>query len=149
MRATLSDVDRAAQRYAAFEGIAVHQYDTWMALHGHEADGHRTATLPIVSVAGDAVTQKTSSVTVPKKTPVWSQLVFQARKGGVDGLRVTVSGGVYTDPSAMAEAYASKPVYAGLSDAQAEQFQQRIIADPAVGGRLTTQIQQTCGSPTG
>ena len=34
MRATLSDVDRAAQRYAAFEGIAVHQYDTWTALTG-------------------------------------------------------------------------------------------------------------------
>ncbi|MEV0562912.1 hypothetical protein [Dactylosporangium sp. NPDC050588] len=34
MRATLSDVDRAAQRYAAFEGIAVHQYDTWIALTG-------------------------------------------------------------------------------------------------------------------
>jgi hypothetical protein len=34
MRATLSAVDRAAQRYAAFEGIAVHQYDTWMALGG-------------------------------------------------------------------------------------------------------------------
>ncbi|GAB3824979.1 hypothetical protein ACFPIJ_63935 [Dactylosporangium cerinum] len=34
MRATLSAVDSAAQRYAAFEGIAVHQYDTWMALGG-------------------------------------------------------------------------------------------------------------------
>lgn len=32
MRATLRAVDDAAQRYAAFEGIAVHQYDTWMAL---------------------------------------------------------------------------------------------------------------------
>lgn len=34
MRATLREVDTAAQRYAAFEGIAVHQYDTWTALGG-------------------------------------------------------------------------------------------------------------------
>lgn len=34
MRDTLRAVDSAAQRYPAFEGIAVHQYDTWMALTG-------------------------------------------------------------------------------------------------------------------
>ncbi|MDG6104080.1 hypothetical protein Daura_12425 [Dactylosporangium aurantiacum] len=34
MRETLREVDTAAQRYAAFEGIAVHQYDTWAALGG-------------------------------------------------------------------------------------------------------------------
>jgi hypothetical protein len=61
----------------------------------------------------------------------------------------SVQSRVYTDPAAMAEAYASKPVYTGLSDAQVEQYQQRVIADPAFANRLTGQIQQTCGSTTG
>lgn len=56
---------------------------------------------------------------------------------------------VYTDPSAMADAYASKPLYTGLTDAQVEQYQQRVIADPAFAARLTGQIQATCGTPTG
>jgi hypothetical protein len=60
----------------------------------------------------------------------------------------SVQSRVYTDPGAMASAYASRPVYTGLSDAQVEQFQQRVIADPAFANRLTGQIQQTCGSAT-
>ncbi len=60
----------------------------------------------------------------------------------------SVQSRVYTDPGAMAEAYASKPLYTGLSDAQVEQYQQRVIADPAFANRLTGQIQQTCGSST-
>ncbi|MFI5909457.1 hypothetical protein [Dactylosporangium sp. NPDC051541] len=60
---------------------------------GTAKTGSVTATLPVVSVSGDAVVQKTTQVTVPKATPVWSQLVFQSRKAGVDNLQVTVSGG--------------------------------------------------------
>ena len=60
----------------------------------------------------------------------------------------SVQSRVYTDPAAMAEAYAGKPVYTGLSDAQVEQYQRRIIADPAFANRLTGQIQQTCGTAT-
>ncbi|GAA3456421.1 hypothetical protein [Dactylosporangium matsuzakiense] len=60
---------------------------------GTDRSGSVTATLPVVSVTGDAVVQKTSAVTVPKATPVWSQLVFQSRKSGVDNLQVTVTGG--------------------------------------------------------
>ena len=60
----------------------------------------------------------------------------------------SVQSRVYTDPAAMAEAYASKPVYTGLSDALVEQFQQRVIADPEFANRLTAQIQHTCGSAT-
>ena len=41
---------------------------------------------------------------------------------------------------------ASEPVYAGLSDAQVERYQQRLVADLAFAGRLTGRIQQTCGS---
>jgi hypothetical protein len=55
--------------------------------------GSSTATLPVVAVTGDAVVQKTTTVTVPKATPVWSQLVFQSRRAGVDNLQVTVAGG--------------------------------------------------------
>ncbi|MFF5231299.1 hypothetical protein [Dactylosporangium sp. NPDC000521] len=58
----------------------------------------------------------------------------------------SVQSRVYTDPAAMAEAYASKPLYTGLADAQVEQYQQRVIADPAFAGRLTAQIQATCGT---
>ncbi|GAA1513597.1 hypothetical protein GCM10009827_030250 [Dactylosporangium maewongense] len=61
----------------------------------------------------------------------------------------SVQSRVYTDPAAMADAYASKPLYTGLADAQVEQYQQRVIADPAFAERLTAQIQATCGTTTG
>jgi hypothetical protein len=61
----------------------------------------------------------------------------------------SVQSRVYTDPAAMASAYASRPLYTGLSDAQVEQYQQRVIADAAFADRLTGRIQQTCGSATG
>ncbi|WP_327004924.1 hypothetical protein OHA72_59630 [Dactylosporangium sp. NBC_01737] len=35
-----------------------------------------------------------------------------------------------------------------LSDAQVEQYQQRVVADPGFADRLTGQIQLTCGSAT-
>lgn len=78
---------------------------------GTRRTGSQTATLPVVSVTGDAVTQKTSSVTVPKKTPVWSQLVFQARRSGVDDLRITVSGG----PAGLVVSYPQERAYTQLN----------------------------------
>jgi uncharacterized lipoprotein len=53
---------------------------------------------------------------------------------------------VYTDPSAMASAYASEPIYTDLTATQVDEFQQRVIADPAFADRLTQKIQQTCGT---
>ena len=55
---------------------------------------------------------------------------------------------VYTDPSAMAKAFASGPIYQDLTDAQVRDFQQRLLSDPAFAGRLTDQIHQTCGTQT-
>ncbi|GGM09195.1 hypothetical protein ACFFX1_01440 [Dactylosporangium sucinum] len=59
----------------------------------------------------------------------------------------SVQSRVYTDPAAMASAYAAQPRYQGLSDAQIGEFQQRTISDPAFAERLTRQVQQTCGTP--
>ncbi|WP_433085993.1 hypothetical protein ACQP1P_12035 [Dactylosporangium sp. CA-052675] len=53
---------------------------------------------------------------------------------------------VYTDPSAMASAYASRPVYTDLTAAQVDALQQRVISDPAFADRLTRRIQATCGT---
>jgi hypothetical protein len=53
---------------------------------------------------------------------------------------------VYTDPAAMASAYATEPLYTDLTPAQVDEFQQRVIADPAFADRLTQRIQQTCGT---
>lgn len=60
----------------------------------------------------------------------------------------SVQARVYTDPGAMAAAYATKPIYSGLTDAQVEQYQRQIITDHDFAGRLTAQIQHTCGSAT-
>jgi hypothetical protein len=57
----------------------------------------------------------------------------------------SVQSQVYTDPSAMASAYASRPAYTDLTAAQVEEFQQRVIGDPAFADRLTRRIQATCG----
>ncbi|GAA2641540.1 hypothetical protein GCM10010399_89180 [Dactylosporangium fulvum] len=59
----------------------------------------------------------------------------------------SVQSRVYTDPSAMASAYASQPVYQDLTAEQVTEFQQRIVSEPAFADRLTRQIQQTCGTP--
>jgi hypothetical protein len=79
---------------------------------GTKRTGSQTATLPVVSVGGDAITQKTSLVTVPKKTPVWTQLVFQARRSGVEDLRITVSGG----PAGLVVSYPQERAYTQLND---------------------------------
>jgi len=73
--------------------------------------GSVTATLPVVAATGDAVVQKTATVTVPKATPVWQQLVFQSRRSGVDDLRVTVSGG----SAGLAVSYPAGRAYTALS----------------------------------
>jgi hypothetical protein len=78
---------------------------------GTAHSGSVTATLPVVSVTGDAVVQKTSTVTVPKATPVWQQLVFQSRKAGVDDLRITVSGG----PAGLVVSYPAAHAYTALN----------------------------------
>jgi hypothetical protein len=52
---------------------------------------------------------------------------------------------VYTDPSAMASAYASRPIYTDLTTAQVDAFQQRVITDSAFADRLTQRVQATCG----
>ncbi|MFI5909456.1 hypothetical protein [Dactylosporangium sp. NPDC051541] len=57
----------------------------------------------------------------------------------------SVQSQVYTDPAAMASAYASQPLYTDLTAAQVEQFQQRVISDPAFADRLTQRVQATCG----
>jgi hypothetical protein len=59
----------------------------------------------------------------------------------------SVQSQVYTDPNAMASAYASRPLYTDLTDAQVDAFQQRVVSDPAFADRLTQRIQSTCGAP--
>ncbi|MEV6930357.1 hypothetical protein AB0M46_38555 [Dactylosporangium sp. NPDC051485] len=53
---------------------------------------------------------------------------------------------VYTDPGAMASAYASRPIYADLTDAQVDAFRQRLISDPAFAARLTEKMKVVCGT---
>ena len=72
-----------------------------------------TATLPVIASGSDAIVQKTSSVTVPKATPVWSQLVFQARKSGVDNVRITATGG----PAGLKVSYPGDRAYTSLNGA--------------------------------
>ncbi|MFB9447857.1 hypothetical protein Dvina_13365 [Dactylosporangium vinaceum] len=57
----------------------------------------------------------------------------------------SVQSQVYTDPAAMASAYATRPIYTDLTTAQVDEFQQRVISDPAFADRLTQRIQATCG----
>ncbi|MGI5243601.1 hypothetical protein [Dactylosporangium sp. CA-139066] len=60
----------------------------------------------------------------------------------------SVQSQVYTDPNAMASAYASRPIYTDLTDAQVDELQRRVVSDPAFADRLTRRIQATCGSPS-
>ncbi|MER7004402.1 hypothetical protein ABT297_15335 [Dactylosporangium sp. NPDC000555] len=59
----------------------------------------------------------------------------------------SVQSQVYTDPSAMASAYASRPIYTDLTDGQVDDFQRRLTGEPAFADRLTQRIQSTCGTP--
>jgi hypothetical protein len=58
----------------------------------------------------------------------------------------SVQSQVYTDPGAMASAYASRPIYTDLTTAQVDELQQRVISDPAFADRLTQRIQATCAT---
>ncbi|GAB3824975.1 hypothetical protein [Dactylosporangium cerinum] len=116
----------------------------------HRAHRHLDATLPIILVSGDGVTQKTSTVTVPKKTPVWSQLVFQARKAGVDDLKITVSGG----PAGLGVSYPADRAYTQLNDAAglpvgADDYASvKFDATNVAAGTYTLTVKQTYGTTT-
>jgi hypothetical protein len=69
-----------------------------------------SAILPIVASTGAAVVQKTSTVTVPQATPVWTQLSFQGRKAGLENFRVTLDA-----PSGLSVAYPGDKTSTGLS----------------------------------
>lgn len=109
-----------------------------------------TATLPVVSVSGDAVTQKTTTVTVPKVTPVWTQLVFHARRSGVDDLRITVSGG----PTGLVVSYPQERAYTQLNAAAglpagADDFAAvKVDATKVATGTYRLTVRQTYGSTT-
>ncbi len=68
------------------------------------------AVLPVVPVTGTAVVQKTSSVAVPRSTPVWTQLSFSGRRTGLTDFRVTL-----TPPAGLSVAYPADKTSAGLS----------------------------------
>jgi hypothetical protein len=38
------------------------------------------------------------------------------------------------------------PVFTDLTAAQVDEFQQRVVGDPAFADRLTRRIQETCGT---
>jgi hypothetical protein len=117
---------------------------------GTRRTGSQTATLPVVSVGGDAITQKTSRVTVPKKTPVWTQLVFQARRSGVDDLRITVSGG----PAGLVVSYPQERAYTQLNDAASlpvgtDDFAAvKFDATDVAAGTYKLTVEQTYGGST-
>jgi hypothetical protein len=69
------------------------------------------AVLPIVTASGTSVVQKTASVTVPQRTPVWTQLSFQGRKTGLSDFRVTLAA-----PSGLSIAYPGDKTSAGLAE---------------------------------
>jgi hypothetical protein len=52
---------------------------------------------------------------------------------------------VYTDPSALAQAYATSSQYTGLTDTTVSSLQQRLGTDPAFATRLADEVRSTCG----
>jgi ABC-type uncharacterized transport system auxiliary subunit len=96
--------------------------------------------------AGDNTTQQ---MTAPKPTASASLTADRRETIFLDATAAhlcSVQSQVYTDPSAMASAYASRPIYTDLSTDQVESFQQRVISDAAFADRLTQRIQATCGT---
>ncbi|GAA2387192.1 hypothetical protein [Dactylosporangium salmoneum] len=77
---------------------------------GVQHSGSALATIATISLTGDAVVQKTTAITVPKATPVWSQLNFHAQ-GTVTNVQVTVSGG----PSGLVVSYPGERAYSSLN----------------------------------
>jgi len=78
--------------------------------HGTAKTLNTTAVLPVVPTTGAAVVQKTSSVAVPKATPVWTQLSFQGRRTGLADFKVTLS-----PPTGLSVTYPGDHAAAGLS----------------------------------
>ncbi|UWP84929.1 hypothetical protein Dfulv_12140 [Dactylosporangium fulvum] len=117
---------------------------------GTKRTGTATATLPVVSATGDAVVQKTTTVTVQKSTPVWTQLVFQARKPGVGDLRVTVSGG----PQGLVVSYPGDRAYtspnnaAGLTVGTDDFVAVRFDATGVAAGTYKLTVKQAYGTTT-
>ncbi|GIJ54917.1 hypothetical protein [Virgisporangium aurantiacum] len=68
------------------------------------------ATLPVVAPIGDAVVQKTSSVTLTRTAPAWTQISYLGRKSGVTNFRVTV-----TAPAGMTVVYPADGTSSGLN----------------------------------
>ena len=60
----------------------------------------------------------------------------------------SVQSRVYMDPAEMAAAYASKPRYAELTDAEVVAFDQRRTTDEAFAAKLADTITATCPGPT-
>ncbi|MEV6930358.1 hypothetical protein AB0M46_38560 [Dactylosporangium sp. NPDC051485] len=77
---------------------------------GVQRSGSTPATIATISLTGDTVVQKTSATTVPKATPVWSQLNFHSQ-GTATNVQVTVSGG----PSGLVVSYPGDRAYTSLS----------------------------------
>ena len=55
---------------------------------------------------------------------------------------------VYSDPTELADAYATPPPYPQLSPAQVAAFNQRVTSDAGFATRLTDKIRTTCGATT-
>lgn len=68
------------------------------------------ATLPVVSPGGEAVVQKTSSVTATRTAPTWAQINFLGRRSGVTNFRVTL-----TPPAGMTVVYPGDGRSSGLN----------------------------------
>jgi hypothetical protein len=68
------------------------------------------ASIPIVAATGAAVVQKTSTVTVTRNTPVWTQLSFQGGQPGLSDFRVSL-----TAPPGLAVVYPGDKTSAGLN----------------------------------
>lgn len=87
------------------------------------------AVLPIIAVSGNAVAQKTSSVTVSRSAPVWTQISFTGRKPGLADFRVSL-----TAPSGLGVTYPGDGTTAGLNLAPALE----VGSDDYVSVRLDT-----------
>jgi hypothetical protein len=69
-----------------------------------------TASVPIVAATGEAVVQKTSTVTVTRSTPVWTQIAFQAGRTGLADFRVSLDA-----PAGLSVVYPGEKTSAGLN----------------------------------
>ncbi|GGM09190.1 hypothetical protein ACFFX1_01445 [Dactylosporangium sucinum] len=103
-----------------------------------------------MSVTGDAVVQKTTTVTVQRATPVWTNLVFQARRSGVDDLRITVADA----PAGLVVGYPGDRAYtgpnqsAGLPVGTDDFAAVRFDASKLAAGTYKLTVKQSYGTTT-